>query len=234
MMRRGLWCGLLVAAVAGGAGPVLGQDMALRIPPPPTVQSLTGAFRVQWQDLPPGAVEQRLMSFAWYYATKADGSDKVRVTTSVRDDFSNFRANWTCPGPFPFDWSLGKHPKKGTWLNGAKGASPLFSNNAIAANSVVSVKVRPALGKQEWGVDLRVQKANQGIQFRADGIRMRILESDNFLDGFNVPTAPAWYWYEFGLQNKKGNDVEIRVRVFNEERTALLASYCKTHRLTKN
>jgi hypothetical protein len=230
MKRRGLWCGLVVAAAVVGAAPAVSQDVSLRLPPPPTAQAITGAYRLQWEDLAPGAVEDRMVSFAWYYATKADGSDRKRIVTSLRDDFANFRANWTCPGPFPFDWSLTKR-EIGTVLKADKGASPLYSNNAIPANSVVSLKVRPLLGASTWGVTLRVQKLDTGLEFRHDGNKLRIFEAGEQIDAFIVGLPPGWYWYEIGLQNKKGRDVEIRVRIFDEDRTRLVASRCLTHKL---
>ena len=229
MKRRGLWCGLAVAMAAAAAVPAISQDVALRLPTPSTSQAVTGAYRLQWEDLAPGAVEDRMVSFAWYYATRADGADRMRIVTNQYDNFATFRSRWNCPGPFPFAWALVQRDK-GTVLKAEKDATPLFSNDAILANSVVSLKVRSAIGPPTWGVQLRVQKAGS-LEFRNDGNRFKILEAGQQIDAFNVGLPPGWYWYEIGLRNKKGQDVEIRVRIFDEDRTKLMANRCFTHKL---
>jgi len=237
MRCRSLWSALVVSVLAVGALPALAQISLVKLPPPPNVQATTGSFTVPWEGPPADGVDQRYLSVAWFYSTKPDGSDKNRITTYLYDNFVNYKVTWQAAG-FAFDWDLKDLRKRNghRFLAGPAGASPLVYSQELPLDSVVGLKVRPAIGKNSWGLQLRVQpQTGASLLFQNDGNRLNISEGGNQLVALTVPgITPGerkWYWYEIGLKARKSKDVEIRIRIYNEERTKMLFSHCNSYKL---
>ncbi|MGV3721162.1 MAG: hypothetical protein ACO1SX_09660 [Actinomycetota bacterium] len=236
MKKIGLWCGAAALALGLSNLPALAQlDGRPRFGVPESVEAVNGAYDLHWEDFPPGSVNPRVVSFTWFYAKSPVDPDRQRIITLKRDDFSNFRDNWRTPGPFGFDWGIKTNRNKRRFLQSPTQlqASALVSNGHIPADSVVGILVRPK-EKPQWNIELRVQKPGVSLEFRQDGNKLRISEGSVVIAD-NIPIAlpggAKWTWYEIGLQTRLGKDVEIRVRVFNEERTELLGQYKRAWRL---
>lgn len=236
MKKIGLWCGA-AALMFGLLGlPALAQlDGRPRFGMPDQVEAVNGAYDLHWEDFPPGAVNPRIVSFTWFYAKSPVDPERKRITTLHRDDFLNFRDHWRTPGPFGFDWDVKTNRSNRRFLQspGQVQASALVSNSAIPADSVVGILVRPK-DKPQWSIELRAQKPGVSLEFRQDGNKLKISECGSVIaDDIHVavPGGGKWAWYEIGLQTRLGKDVEIRVRVFNEERTELLGQFRHTWRL---
>lgn len=239
MRCRSLWSALAVSVLTVGALPALAQISLIKLPPPPNIQATTGSFTVPWEGPPADGVDQRYISVAWYYATKPDGSEKKRITTYHYDNFVNYKTTWQVAGAFAFDWDLKdlRSKKDGhRFLTGPAEAAPLVYTQELPLDSVVGLKVRPKPGKNSWGLKLRVQPQNgASLDFQNDGNRLNISEGGNQIVSLNIPGittgAKQWYWYEIGLKARKSKDVEIRIRVYNEERSTMLFSHCNTYKL---
>lgn len=235
MKKIGLWCGAAALAVGLASLPALAQrDGRPHFPIPDNLEAPNGSYDLHWEDFPPGAVNPRLVSFTWFYAKAPAGAERKRITTGLKDDFRDFRAKWQTPGPFGFDWVV-KSRMNRRFLHAPDQpqASSLVSNAPIPMDSVVGLLVRPR-DRPQWSIELRVQKPGVSLKFRHDGDKLTILESETEIIRdipIDLPGGAKWAWYEIGLQTRPGRDVEIRVRVFNEERTELLGQYRKTHRL---
>lgn len=236
MKKTGLWCGIAALVLGLVSLPALAQfDGQPRFKMPVDPIAANGEFVLEWDDLRPGAVNPGLVSFTWFYAKAAAGAERTRITTILRDDFTAFRANWQAHGPFGFDWDV-KANRKRQYLQGPNqpGSSSLVSNFQIAPDSVVGVLVRPSTLRPQWGIELRYQGKGESLEFRHDGNKLKILEcGEPIVDNIhiNLPGARQWAWYEIGLETRARRDVEIRIRVLNEERTALLGQFNHTHRL---
>lgn len=235
MRCRSLWSALVVSVLAVGALPAVAQLSLVSLPPPASLQASTGTFTVPWEGPPPDGVDQHYVSVAWYYSPKPDGSDRKRITTYLYDDFLNYKVNWQAAGAFAFDWDIKK--KDGhRFLSGPANATPLIYPQEIPVDSVVALKVRPQGSKNSWGMQLRVQpRTGASLELQNDGNRLKILESGNQLVSLSTPgirPLKDWYWYEIGLKSRKGQDVEIRIRIYNEDRTAMLFSHCDSYKLS--
>lgn len=234
MKCRSLWSALAVSVLAAGALPALAQLSLVSLPPPPSLQATTGSFTLPWEGPPADGVDNRYLSVAWYYSTKPDGSDKTRITTFLHDDFQNFRNNWQANGPFAFDWTLKKDRERNKrYLSAPSMAAPLIYPQEIPLDSVVALKVRPMGAKNSWGIQLRVQPRG-ALELQNEGNRLNISESGNQIVSLALPgirPQREWFWYEIGLKSRRGQDVEIRIRIYNEERTAMLFSHVMSCKL---
>jgi len=238
MRCRSLWSALVVSVLAVGALPALAQISLIKLPPPPNVQATTGSFTIPWEGPPADGVDQPYVSVAWFYSTKPDGSEKSRIITYHYDNFVNYKTTWQAPAGFAFDWDLKdrRQQKDGhRFLSGPAEKTPLVYGQELPLDSVVGLKVRPAIGRNTWGIQLRVQpRTGASLEFQNNGNRLHISEGGNQLVSLNVPGivgSKQWYWYEIGLKAQKGRDVEIRIRIYNEERTAILFTHCNSYKL---
>src|SRR5262245_3975892 len=79
-----------------------------QFPPATNLRASGGGYQVRWEDVPPQALDLGVYSLTWYYGSRRDGADRVRLATIFRDDFNGggFRANWQPQGQFVFDWDL--------------------------------------------------------------------------------------------------------------------------------
>jgi hypothetical protein len=232
-MKRAL---LEVVAAAGlclAALPARAQVRDFRILPPTERQVVSGSCLVKWFDYREGAVDENPPAITWYYATRADGSDKKRVVTAGRDDFRAFRRTWQAQGAFAFDWALRKDADLGRdVLRGPKIGGPLVSLDPAVRDVVISLLVRPTGARNEFVMAPRVLGTLSGYEIRNDGNALRLLR-----DGEPLAEEPLfevrpfqWYWYEVGFHTLRGKAVEIRVRVYDGERKKLLAKICKEDR----
>jgi hypothetical protein len=240
MRKSGLWCGITALVFGLLALPALAQfDGQPRFKMPANLSATDGEFILEWDDLRPGAVNPGLglVSFTWYYAKAAAGAERTRITTILREDFTTFRNNWQAPGPFGFDWDVKANRRGRQFLQSPSrpGASPLISNFSIPPDSVVGLLVRPAGNRHEWAIELRYQGKNQSLEFRQDGNKLKILECGKPLPNVHIdlPGTREWLWYEIGLETRARRDVEIRIRVFNEDRTMLVSQFSRQVRLSE-
>lgn len=221
----------LAALPALPALPALSQagPCPFQIPTPPALRVVGDSYTVRWEDIPQGGIDPGLFSLTWYYTTRRDGADRRRMTTRFRDDFGSgeFRANWKADGPFGYAWTLKEIRRDRNCLVGPPGAGPIISREAMERDSVLSVLVRPASMVPRFAIGLRVQRGDTHYQLRNNGNSLQLLRSGEVLCEQRMPPLRPgeWYWYELGLWNRSKREVVARVRVYDERRERLYASF---------
>jgi hypothetical protein len=156
----------------------------------------------------------------------------------VHDAFTaGFARNWRAPGKFSYQWVVKEDPKdRRLYLAGPRNADPALSIDNPPQSCVVSVLMRPN-GKGTFGVGLRVQGESK-IELRNDGEKLKVQ-----LSGVKEPlidevlpnlASKSWYWHDFAVRNKRGGDIEIRVRVYDEARSKLLLSAIELYKPPKD
>jgi hypothetical protein len=148
----------------------------------------------------------------------------------THDDFSNgFARNWRAQGKFGYQWTVKEDPKEHRYyLPGPRNADPVLSIDNPPGNCVVSVLLRPN-SKGTFGIGLRVPGNGKGIELRNNGesVRVYVPGRDEPLIDEPLPnsTPKAWYWHDLGVRTiRRGPDIEIRLRVYDQSRETLLAS----------
>jgi hypothetical protein len=227
--------GILLGTMGGAAH---AQEGAFRISPPVAIRAAGPYYTVRWTDTRDGEIADGLHpSITWYYATLPDGSDRQRMVTGFRDDFSTgtFRTNWRPPdGPFGLDWIIRR--ERGERMKfilagpaDAGIACPLVSQSALDRDIVVSALVRPRGLRGEFGFGLRVQPTGVGYEVRTTSNSIQILHQGKPITDEKriLDVLPRnWYWYEVGIctmGGRRANTVDIRVRVLDEKRQRVLA-----------
>ncbi len=217
---------LLVVGSLLSAVPTAAQLAPFRFRTPDTTVSAGGAFTVRWTDVGPEDVSESLTSVTWYYATKPDGSDRKRVKTLFREDFSGgLAANWRARGPFAMDWVIRQDPRRErSFLMGSRDSAPLLSQDPIQRDAVVSVLVRPRGIGGKFIIGGRVLSDGGGYEVMSDRNTLAIAESGRVLFQRRMAelNPNSWYWVEISLRTHKNKDVAVRLRVFDEERKRML------------
>jgi len=184
-----------------------------------------GSYTVQWNDQAPGDIDPGLLSsLTWYYASRLDASDRKRITTQFREDFvAGFMRNWRAEGASAEGWAV-RRDGRSYYLAGPSDASPAVTVDPTESNVVISALVRPRSLQTGFTLGLRVQPNSGGYELRTTAGGLTITEGGRTVVEQRAPglTAGAWYWYEVGLQSRKGREVVLRVRVFDEKRQRLL------------
>src|SRR5688572_27375873 len=162
-MKRSVSLAVTIVAIGAALAvrPALSQTAGFRIIQPnqaPVPRAEGGSFTVRWAD--PSAVTIDtgcLTAITWYYASQPDGSDRVRMVTQFREDFSEgFRHNWRAEGPFDYDWIVRKETGR-RFLSGRGDATPVISLDAPERDTVISALVRPRGLRNEFALGLRMQ-----------------------------------------------------------------------------
>jgi hypothetical protein len=197
---------------------------AFRFQPPVSTRAVGGSYTVRWTDDDNG-IADGCRSITWYYSPRSDGSDRKRMTTRYRDDFTGYMARWKPEGAFNFDWKLRRDGERGHVLYSRGESGPLYSREATDENVVVSTLVRPRNLKNDVCIGFRLGANGTGYEVRSEGNVLRVLQEGEPLPGamrrvFEI-TPRKWYWYEVGLRSRRGKEVEIRVRIYDETRRVL-------------
>lgn len=230
-MKRSVSLGVTIVAIgtALAVRPALSQTAGFRIIQPtqsPVPRAESGSFTVRWAD--PSAVTidtGSLTAITWYYASQPDGSDRVRMVTQFREDFSEgFRHNWRAEGPFDYDWIVRKEPGR-RFLSGRGDATPVISLDAPERDTVISALVRPRGHRNEFALGLRIQANGRGFEVRNSNNKIQLIQAGRVLSDLpSLEVSPRnWYWYEVGLRTRK-TEVECRVRVLDEKRSRVVCS----------
>jgi hypothetical protein len=230
MTKRAVDIAVMVLALGVAARPARAQSSAFQFTRPPSTRAVNGAYAVRWEDRCAGCIDEGLTSITWYFATRPDGSDRRRMATQFREDFDGgFSRNWRAQGPFNFDWVVRKDRRQ--FLAGGGNAGPVVSVEPTSGSGVVSALVRPQNPNTGFGLGLRMTADGNSYEVRAAGDVLRLLQGGQVLLERPLPArlGRSWYWCEVGMQTRKG-DVCIRVRLLNEERDRLLASFVLEHR----
>src|SRR5688572_27585512 len=116
-MNKRWFAGVVAAAITAAAValPARSQDNGFQFLQPLNVRAVGGSYTVRWQDNDNGLDDGRIRFITWYYATQPDGSDKKRMKTFFREDFSqDFRRNWKVLGlGADFSWRPRKDARGG-------------------------------------------------------------------------------------------------------------------------
>jgi hypothetical protein len=228
-MNRRWFAGVVAAAmiVAAVALPARSQDHGFQFLQPLNVRAVGGSYTVRWQDNENALDDGSLRFITWYCSTQPDGSDKKRIKTYFREDFSqDFRRNWKVLGlGGNFSWSRRKDLRKERWLLACRdrGVGPAISAEATPQGVVVSTQVQPLDLRADFTLGFRVQQNGQGFELRTNGGKLQFIQGGKVLkEGplFEV-LGRNWYWYEVGLRTQK-SEVEVRVRIFDENHERLL------------
>jgi hypothetical protein len=184
-----------------------------------------GTYTIRWDD-DDGGVAAGCRGITWYYATRPDGSDRKRMTTHYRDDFTGYLARWRPDGPFNFDWKLTRDPGRGHVLAAPNTPGGILYSREPAINDVViSVLARPRNLRNDVILGFRVGLNGTGYELRTQGNILRVLQEGQPVAGGEARllgvTPRKWHWYEVGLRSRRNKEVEIRVRVFDEDRRLL-------------
>src|SRR5437016_2896542 len=110
-MTERAFYGTLVALIFASALPARAQEMCpFRFVTPLSLRASSGGYPVRWNDQSIVDIDQGcLASITWYYAAKADGSDRKRVTSQVAEDFrSDMRTRWQPLGQPAPEWKSGE------------------------------------------------------------------------------------------------------------------------------
>lgn len=209
------------------------QGVDFRFVRPAALEAPPGSFTFGWE-CAPIIFDPGLTSITWYYATQPDGSDRKRMTTWFRDDFSKgLFANWQPQGPFAIDWLINsdRDRKERQFLQAPRGGGEAVSNNPVTMGDfVASTLVRPAGLRQQFGLRLRLQPNGNGYQLRVADMGVSLIGGGKTIREWRLPAvfSGQWYWCEVGLRTYK-REVEARVRVYDEKREKLLLSGHHTH-----
>jgi hypothetical protein len=232
--RWGFLLLILALIVLGGKGSAWAQqDMGPLRLRGAVVNNGDGTYTLRWSDrnlgtLDPGALE----SLTWYYATRKDGSDRKRLTTLFRDEFaSDFARRWRCEGAIQSDWIVRRDGRQFLSVPGGAVQSRAVSVDPLNRDVVVSTLVRPRDLKIGFSLALRVRPNGSGYLLTTSEEGLRLLDGSRKIDGRSASkiNVNSWYWYEVGLRTRK-DEVMVRVRVFDENRTKLLVSWASFHR----
>ncbi len=231
-MKQLGWCALMAAICTVSFCPsASSQGIPISFRPPSATQAVDGMYLVQWDDVGEQDPAVAPVSIAWYYSLRPDGSDKRRLTTLLREDFSGgYLMRWQPNGPFQLDWSVKREiggADSFSFLRGGREAGPILLKDTLPRDVVISVRVRPTGVKNEFGISLRPQGDDRGFDLRNSGLEVSLHEQGKELQSQPLGEASfprRWYWYEISCRNQQ-RAVEIRVRVYDEKRQRLLASF---------
>jgi hypothetical protein len=206
------------------------QTGTFRFDPPASLVARGGSFTISWFDDDQGIDEDGTRSVTWYYAKNADGSDRKRMITLLRDDVTGFRSNWRAIGPFALEWTLRRNRDLGREvLYGPRDAGSLISSDVVQRDVVVSALVRPLDLRNNFALGFRVGPDGRGYELRSEGNKLLVAQPGG--DGalaekqvFEV-RPQSWYWYEVGLRSVRKKDLKIRVRVYDAERKRVLTTF---------
>lgn len=230
MRARGIWWVALTLVCGVSAGkPAGAQGRALNFAPPLTTRSVTGRYTVRWTDNAVPASVEGLRTITWFYANRADGSDRKRMVTRAYEDFSNFLVNWRPQGPIQLGWiSRQDRGLNRKVLTCKDDIGPAYSVTNSDRDAVISLLVRPYGTRNEFSLGARIQQSGRGYEVRNTGSSIQILEAGRLLkEQPAVNLMPMkWYWYELSICTRKKTDVEVRLRVFDEKRERTLVSMC--------
>jgi len=234
-MKARWWFGLGLLGLSL-ALPAVSQGVPFRFTPPASLVA-AGDFLVSWNDVADDDPIVTPTCITWYYASSPDGADRKRLTTEAREDFSTgFRQRWTPVGPFQFDWTIARDRfgrEQVSYLKGGRQCGPILYNREIPSRGVISCRVRPTGIKNEFGIGFRTQPNESGFELRNRDLELVLLDQNRV-----VHTAPLgeaalmnrWYWYEISCRTQARTEVQVRVRVFDEQHQNLLVSFDRTFR----
>jgi hypothetical protein len=192
-----------------------------------------GIYTLRWSDRTWGTLDPGLQSLTWYYATRKDGSDRKRLTTLFRDEFaSDFARRWRCEGAVQSDWVVRRDGRQFLSVPGGVRQSSVVSVDMLDRDVVVSTLVRPRDLKNGFSLALRVRPNGSGYLLTTNEKGLRLTDGAQEIDSKSSSKIDpnTWYWYEVGLRTRKGNEVMVRVRVYDETRSKLLVSLNNFHR----
>lgn len=223
--------GLAVLVSTFGSAPTPARCQNLQLPfqirTPSPVRAPGGACVVRWEDYSQERFDDGLCSITWYYASRPDLSDRRRLTTQLHDDFrDDLSANWSVPEAGDHQWSRRSDRELDRKvLTGPAEGSPLVSRDVIGGNVVISALARPETPDSEFSLGVRVDQDGRGFELRRTRNGLQLREGSRVLAERPLSAgAGAWSWYEVGMRTRQNKEVELRVRVFDARRQALLAS----------
>ncbi len=210
--------------------PASSQGAPFRFLPPPSTEALD-RFTILWSDDPESDPAVSPTSITWFYSASRDGTDRRRIATSFHDDFSRgYLRRWKPTGPFAFDWTVardGEGRTKLSYLKGGRQSGPIVFREALEfRNTVISARVRPTGIKNEFAIGFRTQPTDEGYEVRNRGLEVEVLEQGKSIASRPLGDASfpgRWYWYEVSCRNQGGKGVEIRVRIYDERHSRVIA-----------
>lgn len=231
MSRRLLSIGLGILALlpmlgqgTSATGEEMGRLRILRNVPPPNPND--NNFVLHWRDLTGGELDEGLRSLTWYYSTRPDGSDRKRLTTLFRDEFGpDFARRWRTEGLANLDWVVRRDGRQFLSVPGGAFPSRVISREPLARDVVVSTLARPRDLKTGFALALRVQGNGNGLLLTTTEKGLRFLDGAKEVASYSTGKINSnnWYWFEVGLKTRK-KEVVLRVRVFDESRSKLIAT----------
>lgn len=232
MLRRLPFIAILAILITGPLlHPTRAQDvlgpLAFHLVTPADTRADNGVFTVRWEDVRADDITPGIRNITWFWERRSDGA-RGRMNSLFHDDFARgFRQNWQPESNLQFEWDLRRSPQdpdKGNLLYGGGDAGPSLSMHTLQADSVVSVLARPDGLTNQLRIGIRVQKDGRGIYLR----HVKDNRAQVEVGGFTCRTVRlpmmrpgSWYWYELGARTLRG-EVNVRVRLLNEDRTELL------------
>jgi hypothetical protein len=223
--------GIALAVLAVGLSPnrAYAQVGELRISQPANLRAIGGSYTITWEDDDKTRLfaGNGLESITWYYSSQPNGADRVRMASFFHEDFSGpaLFARWAAQGGLNLDWLVKKDRRR--YLSGNRNAAPIALKQPIDRDVVVSVLVRPTGIQNQFGLGLRWQPNGKGYEIRNVNNSLEVGEAGlpPVIQERLLQVIPRnWYWYEIGMRTKgqPGRSVDVRVRVFDEDRKKLL------------
>ncbi len=231
MLNR-VWVGIALAAMAIGTSQNRASAQAgdLRISEPANLRAIGGSYTIKWEDDDKTRLfaGNGLESITWYYSSQANGGDRVRMASFFREDFRGqgaLFARWAVQGGLNLDWLVKNDRRR--YLSGNRNAAPIALKQLIDRDVVVSVLVRPTGIQNQFGIGLRWQPNGKGYEIRNVNNSLEVGEAGQapVVQERLLQVIPRnWYWYEIGMRTKgqPGRSVDVRVRVYDENRQKLL------------
>jgi len=174
-------------------------------------------------------------SITWYYGSRPDGSDRKRAASLFHERFEgNFADSWIPVNDLRADWQVVRTTgaDRRRFLRGRTGGDPLVSIESYGDAVVVSVKLRPQQGAQNFGVAVRANRDDRCFYALRGDTQRGMLELTNPLNPGLVRQKDLqefdpqqWYWYELGVRNtKRGGEVWVRGRIWDADHQRVLTT----------
>jgi hypothetical protein len=227
--RVGVGIALAVLSIGISQNRASAQAADLRIEQPANLRAIGGSYTIKWEDDDKTRLfaGNGLESITWYYSSQPNGADRVRMSSYFFEDFGGpaLFARWAAQGGLNLDWLVKKDRRR--YLSGNRNAAPIALKQLIDRDVVVSVLVRPTGIQNQFGIGLRWQPNGKGYEIRNVNNSLEVGEAGlpPVIQERLLQVIPRnWYWYEIGMRTKgqPARSVDVRVRVFDENRQKLL------------
>src|SRR5690348_15527720 len=123
------------------------------------------------------------------------------------------------------DWIVRRDGRQFLSVPGVGLPSRAIARDAMTRDVVISTLVRPRDLKLGFSLALRMQPNGSGFLLTTNEKTVRLTEGGRDIVNTSARriNPNAWCWYEVGMKTRK-KEVILRVRVFDESRSKLLAT----------